>query len=311
MIKNVINDLVEGNARYQWKIMQEEESIDINELIPKYPILILTCMDPRIDIYRIFQLKPGDVFILRNAGNIYTEDVLRSVLVAIHKYNIQYIVVLGHLDCGTKNLHIGNLLDKLNDLTVKRIGRSGTNFYLELKKFFRTFTDEIKNIENQVQKFKNTREFPTKIKIKGMLYDPNTGWVFKDEELKLYSSYENFIKDYRSILKAKKYELIDYIESHQDEIIGESVLQEVEELIETNEGKENKQLVENIKNQGSNISDKLEEIHSETKISNTNKIVSRGAHSNSISIPKIKIPKIFVPKIKVYVPVINKKSEED
>jgi carbonic anhydrase len=310
MIEKVINDLIERNTRYQWKIMQEEESIELKEPIPIYPVLILTCMDPRIDVYRIFQLQPGDVLVLRNAGNIYTEDILRSVLVAIHKYNIQYIVVLGHFNCGMKRLHLGNLLDKLTDSAIKKIGRSGTNFFLELQKFFRTFTDEIKNIENQVQKFRNARAIPPDIKITGMLYDPNTGWVFRDEELKLYSNYENFAKDYRKILQGKKFELVDYIENKEEEIIGEGVLQEVEELMEINENRDNKQLVESTNDQESINSSKLDDKPDKTTVLNDIKIVSSGIHSNLYSIPKIKIPKIFVPKIKVHVPVIYKKSKE-
>jgi len=303
--------LIEGNKKYQWKIVQEEETPKINGPIPKYPVLILTCMNPRIDVHRIFQLKPGNVFVLRNAGNIFTEDVLRSVLIAIHEYNIKYIVILGHIDCGLKKIRLGDLKDKLNDSAIKKIGRYGTNFYLELQKFFKTFIDEVKNIQNQVQNFRNAREIPSDMKIMGMLYDPNTGWVFTDEELRRYSNYKNFAKDYRKILQAKKFELVDYIEDIEDEIIGEGALQEIEELMKINENRENKQLVESIKNQESVISDKLEEIPNETPILNANKIVSRGVHSNLISIPKIKIPKIFVPKIKVHVPVIYKKSEED
>ena len=310
MIEKVINDLIERNARYPWKIMQEEESIDLKEPIPRYPILILTCMDPRIDVYRIFQLQPGDVFVLRNAGNIYTEDVLRSVLVAIHKYSIQYIVVLGHLNCSMKRLHLGNLLDKLTDSAIKKIGRTGTNFFLELQKFFRTFTDEIKNIENQVQKFRNAHAIPPDIKITGMLYDPNTGWVFRDEKLKLYSNYENFAKDYQKILQGKKFELVDYIEDNEDEIIGEGVLQEVEELMEINENREKIQLVESTNDQESINSSKLDDNPDKTTVLNAVKIVSSRIHSNLYSIPKIKIPKIFVPKIKVHVPVIYKKSKE-
>ena len=307
--EDIEQSLVEGNKLYQWKIIQEEESNQIDGKIPIYPVLILTCMDPRIDVYRLFQLKPGDAFVLRNAGNVYTEDVLRSALVAIHKYNIQYMVVLGHLDCGMKKLRLHDLTNKLTDSAIKKIGKSGTNFYLELLKFFKAFTDEIKNIENQVHKFRNAREIPTDIKIMGMLYDPNTGWVFRNEELKLYSNYEDFAKDYRNIIQTKKYELIDYTESHQDEIIGEGVLQDVERLIDIDENRKNIPSTEITKNQESIINDKLEEIPNETPILNCNKNVSTGVYSNLISIPKIKIPKIFVPKIKVHVPVIYKKNE--
>ncbi|MBY9020595.1 MAG: hypothetical protein KGD67_06035 [Candidatus Lokiarchaeota archaeon] len=303
--------LKEGNKKYQWKIIQEKESDRIDNKIPKYPVLILTCMDPRIDVYRIFQLKPGDIFVLRNAGNVYTEDILRSALVAIHEYDIQSIVVLGHLDCGMKKSNLHKLKNKLTDYSIKRIGRSGLNFYLELQKFLKTFTDEIMNIENQIQKFRNSREIPTYIKITRMLYDPNTGWVFTDEELRRYANYEHFVRVYQNILQDKKIELVDYIENMEDKIIGEDVLQEVEELMEINENRENIQRVESTKNHGSVISDKLTQIPNEIIMLNANDIVSRGAHSNSISIPKIKIPKIFVPKIKVHVPVIYKKSEDD
>lgn len=303
--------LIDGNKKYQWKIVQEEETPKINGPIPKYPVLILTCMNPRIDVNRIFQLQPGDVFVLRNAGNVYTEDVLRSVLIAIHEYNIKYIVILGHIDCGLKKIRLSDLQYKLNDSVIKKIGSYGMKFYLELQKFFKTFIDEIKNVQNQVLNFRNAREIPSDMKIMGMLYDPNTGWVFTDEELRRYSNYENFAKDYRKILQAKKFELVDYIEEIEDEIIGEGTLQEVEELMRNNENRENKQRVESTKNQESVISDKLEEIPKEIPILNANKIVSRRVYSNLISIPKIKIPKIFVPKIKVHVPVIYKKSEED
>ena len=309
--EEIKQSLIEGNKQYQRKIIQEEESNQIDDKIPRYPVLILTCMDPRIDVYRIFQLKLGDVFVLKNAGNVYTEDVLRSVLVAIHKYNIQCIFVLGHLDCGMKRLHLHDLMNKLNDYSIKKIGMSGTNFYLELLKFSKAFTDEIKNIENQVQKFRNAREIPTNIKITGMLYDPNTGWIFKDEELKLYSNYEDFAKNYRNILQTKKYELIDYIDNHQDEIISEAIMQDVEEFIDIDENRKNIQPTESTKNQESVISILLEEIPKEAPISNRNEIISRGVYSDIISIPKIRIPKIFVPKIKVHVPVIYKKKEED
>jgi len=221
--------LIEGNKKFQWKIVQEEETPKIDGPIPKYPVLILTCMDPRIDVHRIFQLKPGDVFVLRNAGNIYTEDVLRSVLIAIHEYNIKYIIILGHIDCCLKKIRLSELKDKLNDSAIKKIGRYGTNFYLELQKFFKTFRDEIKNIENQLLKFRNAKELPINIKIKGMLYAPYSGWVFEEKVFRKYSVYENFAKDYRKILKAKQFELVDYLEKIEDEIISGDALQKLEE----------------------------------------------------------------------------------
>ncbi len=302
--------LIEGNKKYQWKIVQEEETPKIDGPIPKYPVLILTCMNPSIDVYRIFQLKPGDVFVLRNAGNVYTEDVLRSVLIAIHEYNIKYIVILGHIDCGLKKIRLGVLKDKLNDSAIKKIGRYGTNFYLELQKFFKTFIDEIKNIENQLQKFRNAKELPTNIEIKGMLYDPNSGWVFEEKVFRKYSVYENFAKDYRKILKAKQFELIDYLEKIEDEIISGDVLQELEEPEIIDEDGEVPQVGGEMNDQEPFNVDVLEERTSKTSSFDDHNFDFEQFQNKSIPMPTLQIPKIYIhiPKIKVYVPVLYKKK---
>ena len=302
--------LIEGNKKYQWKIVQEKENPKIDGPIPKYLVLILTCMDPRIDAHRIFQLKPGDVFVLRNAGNVYTEDVLRSVLIAIHEYNIKYIVILGHIDCGLRKIRLGDLKYKLNDSAIKKIGRYGTNFYLELQKFFKTFIDEIKNIENQLQKFRNAKELPTNIEIKGMLYDPNSGWVFEEKAFRKYSVYENFAKDYRKILKAKQFELIDYLEKIEDEIISGDVLQELEEPEIIDDHGEVPQVGVEMNDQEPFNVDVLEERTSKTSSLDDHNFDFEQFQNKSIPMPTLQIPKIYIhiPKIKVYVPVLYKKK---
>ena len=87
MTKSIEKMLLEGNMKFQWKLTQDIEKINLEGNIPKYPVLILTCMNPRIDVHRIFQLNPGDVFVLRNAGNICTMDAFRSIILAILEYN--------------------------------------------------------------------------------------------------------------------------------------------------------------------------------------------------------------------------------
>jgi len=77
MFEDIENQILEGNFRFQGKITQDLESVEIRSKYPKFPLLILTCMDPRIDVNRIFQLTPGDAFVLRNAGNYYSRDMLQ------------------------------------------------------------------------------------------------------------------------------------------------------------------------------------------------------------------------------------------
>jgi len=298
-MEDSIERLLLNNRKYRWKIIQEMESIELNGKIPKYPILILTCMDPRIDVHRIFQLEPGDVFILRNAGNVYSKDGLRSILIAVHEYDIKNIIVLGHLDCGMKKLHLREFQEKLTRPTLKMIGQKGTNFYFELQKFFKLFKDELKNVENQVQRLLDSKEIPSFVKIKGMLYDPESGWVIGQEKFSKYSFYENFAKDYRSILQSKEFELIEYIETIEDQIIGEGGQKIAEEAeLATIKIEEHEEFeVKDVKKVNT-----IAEVH----INNSEEKVFP---NNVIVIPRIKIQKIPIPKIKIQkIPIIYRKK---
>ena len=67
--------------------------------VPAEKLAILACMDARIDPLGLLQLQLGDAHVLRNAGAIVTDDVLRS-LEASRQLGSQGVVVIGHTDCG-------------------------------------------------------------------------------------------------------------------------------------------------------------------------------------------------------------------
>jgi carbonic anhydrase len=56
-------------------------------------------MDARIDPLSLLGLELGDAHVLRNAGAIVTEDVLRS-LEASRRIGSERVIVIGHTDCG-------------------------------------------------------------------------------------------------------------------------------------------------------------------------------------------------------------------
>jgi carbonic anhydrase len=67
---------------------------------PRLRTVILTCMDARIDPAALFDLKPGEVHVLRNAGALATPDVLRSLAVSQALLGTSEVLVLGHTECG-------------------------------------------------------------------------------------------------------------------------------------------------------------------------------------------------------------------
>jgi carbonic anhydrase len=71
---------------------------------PRRPVVVLTCMDARINLYALLGLHEGDLNILRNAGGAVTEDVIRSLVVSQRRLGTREIMVIHHRDCGLRTM---------------------------------------------------------------------------------------------------------------------------------------------------------------------------------------------------------------
>lgn len=65
--------------------------------------VVLTCMDSRIPPLEMLGLSPGEVFIIRNAGNSITHDALRSLLICLTVMDCRNVLVVGHSGCGMRS----------------------------------------------------------------------------------------------------------------------------------------------------------------------------------------------------------------
>lgn len=71
---------------------------------PKLRLAVLTCMDSRLDIFGALGLAIGDAHLLRNAGGLATDDMLRSLAISQHKLGTREIVIIHHSGCGMQGL---------------------------------------------------------------------------------------------------------------------------------------------------------------------------------------------------------------
>lgn len=68
--------------------------------------LFIACSDSRVEIAMITQTEPGDLFVVRNAGNIvpphtdHTGGVIASIEFAVAALEVPHVVICGHTDCG-------------------------------------------------------------------------------------------------------------------------------------------------------------------------------------------------------------------
>ena len=74
---------------------------------PSLRLAIVACMDVRLNVAELFGLQNGEAHILRNAGGVITDDVIRSLCLSQRLLGTQEIILLHHTDCGLQKVNEG------------------------------------------------------------------------------------------------------------------------------------------------------------------------------------------------------------
>jgi carbonic anhydrase len=69
---------------------------------PGLGVAVVACMDARLNIYGLLGLTEGDAHVIRNAGGVVTEDVIRSVAISQRLLGTHEIILIHHADCGMR-----------------------------------------------------------------------------------------------------------------------------------------------------------------------------------------------------------------
>jgi carbonic anhydrase len=80
---------------------------------PARQTVVVTCMDARINVFDLFDLAYGDAHILRNAGGVVTEDVIRSIVISQRKLGTTDVLLVHHSGCGMVTFTDDDLSDEL------------------------------------------------------------------------------------------------------------------------------------------------------------------------------------------------------
>jgi carbonic anhydrase len=67
---------------------------------PGKHVAVVACMDARLDVYSLLGLRPGDAHVIRNAGGVVTEDVIRSLAISQRLLGTTEVVLVHHTECG-------------------------------------------------------------------------------------------------------------------------------------------------------------------------------------------------------------------
>lgn len=131
---------------------------------PSLRVALLTCMDARVDIYRVLGLGPGQAHVVRNAGGVVTDDAIRSLTLSQRRLGTTVIAVIQHTRCGLENLDEEALLAELEaDAGSRPPWRIGA------------FTGLAQSVRDSVTALRTDPNLIHVDAIEGYVYDVDTG----------------------------------------------------------------------------------------------------------------------------------------
>jgi len=158
--KTVFDDLMEHNHGYAKRF-----NLGHLQTPPIKKLVILTCMDSRMDLEQLLGLSVGDAHMIRNAGGIATDDAIRSLILSTQLLGTRAIAVIQHTQCGLMSITDEEFRWRLSTET----GRDASHLR------FHAFRDIDQNITDQVLRIRGNSFLPKQVQVRGYVYDVTTG----------------------------------------------------------------------------------------------------------------------------------------
>ena len=155
----MIDELLLNNTRYA-------ETFDKGDLPlpPGRKLAVVACMDARLDPHRILGLAEGDAHVIRNAGGVVSDDVIRSLVISQRLLDTREIVLIHHTDCGMLTFRDDEVKDRIETDTGLRPA-----FALE------AFRDLEQDVRQSMSRIHANPFILYKDQVRGFIYDCATG----------------------------------------------------------------------------------------------------------------------------------------
>ncbi len=131
---------------------------------PTRRVAILTCMDARLDLFRLLGLQIGDSHILRNAGGRATDDAIRSLVLSTNALGTREIAVIHHTGCGLHGQTDDTIADRVEEVSGLRPSMR-----------FHAFDDLITSVTEDVTLVRACPYLPQGTIVWGAYYDVGDG----------------------------------------------------------------------------------------------------------------------------------------
>ena len=155
---DVIDALVANNEAFAASLPVRH--LDVR---PRRKLAIVTCMDSRLDVFAALGLQFGEAHVLRNAGGVITDDVIRSLAVSQRRLGTREVMLIHHTDCGMQALTDDGFRAELQEATGV-----APAFAVE------SFTDLDADVRQSILRVRRSPFVAHRERVRGFVYDVDT-----------------------------------------------------------------------------------------------------------------------------------------
>ncbi len=157
--KSAIDDCIERNAAYAAGLAATGLTPP-----PVRQLAVVSCMDARLDVHALLGLRLGDAHVIRNAGGVATDDVIRSLVISQRLLGTREVMLIHHSECGLLTVTDAELKDAIEAETGVRPPFA-----------FDTFADLERNVRQSIARIRSSPFVPHRDAVRGFVYDVQTG----------------------------------------------------------------------------------------------------------------------------------------
>jgi carbonic anhydrase len=131
---------------------------------PSRHVVVVACMDSRLDVSALLGVGAGEAHVIRNAGGVVTDDMIRSLSISQRLLGTTEIILIHHTDCG---------LQKTTEAEFKGAIEAETG--IRPPWAVESFTDADQDVRQSIGRIKASPFIPHKGSVRGFVFDVDTG----------------------------------------------------------------------------------------------------------------------------------------
>jgi carbonic anhydrase len=154
----VIDELVDNNRAFAASLPVEHR-----DSRPGRRVAVVTCMDARIDVYAVLGLREGEAHVLRNAGGVVSDDVIRSLAISQRRLDTREVMLVHHTHCGMQTLTD-------DEFRAELLAATGLSPAFAIE----SFTDLEADVRQSILRVRRSPFLAHRDLVRGFIYDVDT-----------------------------------------------------------------------------------------------------------------------------------------